>query len=334
MTSSMGRVVVAADQAPPLNLTAEYEVVTVEPFGPTGRLADSLLGGTTVLFSDALPANVDKMVDLRWLQLGSAGYAQVSGQSLTQRGITVTTASGVNDIPIAEWCVLAMLSLERNFIEILEQQRAHAYQRPAKFQRELRGRTIGIVGYGGIGRELARLSTALGLTVWVMNRSAIGSGTQRFTPAGTGDPDGVLPDRSVPFGDWPAFLPHLDYLALTVALNRATTGLLRDPELALLPSHAFLLNPARAHLVDEAALGRALRSGALAGAALDSHYREPLSPADQTWDLPNTIITPHIAGSTQSPHYWARIWELFGQNLDRHRLGLPLYNVVPGQDLS
>ncbi len=136
------------------------------------------------------------------------------------------------------------------------------------------------------------------------------------------------------FGDWPAFLPHLDYLALTVALNPATKSLLGDRELRLLPSHAYLLNPARAQLVEETALRSALCAGSLAGAALDSHYREPLSPEDAAWDLPNTIITPHISGSTQSPHYWERVWELLRQNLDRYHLGVPLLNVVPVQDLG
>lgn len=331
---SVGRVVIAAHQVPPETVTSGFDVVRVDPFGLDGRLEDALLRDTTVLFSDTLPANFDGLTDLRWLQLGSAGYAQVSGHGLTQRGITVTNAGGVNDIPIAEWCVLAMLSLERGFVGMLDHQRAHDYNRSAKFQRELRGRTLGIIGYGGVGRELARLSRAMGLSVWVMNRSAIGPAVDRFTPAGTGDIEGVLPDRYLPFGDWQSFLPHLDYLALTVALNQATKGLLGDRELGWLPSHAYLLNPARAQLVDEEALRSALCTGSLAGAALDSHYREPLSPDDDTWDLPNTIITPHISGSTRSPHYWARIWELFSQNLDRYRMDLPLLNVVPVQDLS
>jgi len=331
---SVGRVVIAAHQVPPETVTSGFDVVRVDPFGPDSRLEDALLRDTTVMFSDTLPANFDGLIDLRWLQLGSAGYAQVSGKNLPQRGITVTNASGVNDIPIAEWCVLTMLSLERGFVGMLDHQRARDYDRSAKFQRELRGRTLGIIGYGGIGRELARLSKAMGLSVWAMNRSPIRPAVDRFTPAGTGDIDGLLPDRSLSFGDWRAFLPHLDYLALTVALNQATTGLLGDLELSLLPSHACLLNPARAQLVDEEALRRALCAGSLAGAALDSHYREPLSPGDDTWDLPNTIITPHISGSTRSPHYWARVWELLRQNLDRYRVGLPLLNVVPVQDLG
>ena len=226
-----------------------------------------------------------------------------------------------------------MLTFERDFIGLLGQQRERAWDRAERYQRELRGRRIGIVGYGGIGREVARQSRSLGMSVWAMNRSSIGPVPHRFTPAGTGDPAGVLPDRTFRLGEWQEFLPELDYLCLTVALNQATRHLLGAPELGLLQPQAVLLNPARAHLVDEAALGRALRSGHLAGAALDSHYREPLGVDDAVWQLPQTVLTPHISGSTGSPQYWPRLWDLYRENLDRFRTGRTLVNVVPDQDV-
>lgn len=332
-TGRIGRVVIASDRHLPESLTTDADVVRVDPFGADGQLDEALAVGTTALFSDTLPTNHQQMTDLQWLQLGSAGYAQVSRKGLTDRGITVTNASGVNDIPIAEWCVLTMLSLQRGFPQIIDNQRTRTYQRQALFQRELRGSTLGIIGYGGIGRELARLTKAMGLRIWAMNRTAIGPTPNRFTPADTGDPQGVLPDRTFNFGDWAAFLPHLDHLAVTVALNHSTSRMLGAQELRLLPRHTYLLNPARAHLVDEEALRTALYTGALGGAALDSHYREPLTNGDPTWDLPHTIITPHISGSTLSPHYWTRVWELLKENIHRFRVGLPLLNVVPAPDL-
>ena len=323
-----------ADRHLPESLTTDADVVRVDPFGADGQLDEALAVGTTALFSDTLPTNHQQMTDLQWLQLGSAGYAQVSRKGLTERGITVTNASGVNDIPIAEWCVLTMLSLDSadSLKSLIISAPGPINGRPCS-QRELRGSTLGIIGYGGIGRELARLTKAMGLRVWVMNRTAIGPTPNRFTPADTGDPHGVLPDQTFNVGDWAAFLPHLDYLAVTVALNHATCSLLGTKELSLLPRHTYLLNPARAHLVDEGALRAALYTGALGGAALDSHYREPITDDDPTWDLPHTIITPHISGSTLSPHYWTRIWQLMEENLHRFRVGSPLLNVVAAGDL-
>ncbi|MGI8415103.1 MAG: NAD(P)-dependent oxidoreductase, partial [Nakamurella sp.] len=230
------RIVAASAVDLPDAITGAFDVVTVPPFGPDQELSAELLDGTAVLLSDVAPANSAELTDLRWLQLGSAGYAQLAGHRLASRGVTVTNASGVNDIPITEWCVLMMLSLERDFVDILRLQRERDYQRPALYQRELRGRTVGIVGYGGIGREVARLSKALGLSVWAMNRSPIGPALDRFTPADTGDPLGALPDRSFASGEWDAFLPNLDYLVLTVALNDATRGMIGAAQLDLLPA--------------------------------------------------------------------------------------------------
>jgi len=123
-------------------------------------------------------------------------------------------------------------------------------------------------------------------------------------------------------------------LILTAALNPGSHDLLGARELRLLPPRAVLLNPARAHLVDETALLRALRAGWIAGAALDSHYREPLSTDDPFWELRNVVITPHISGSGGSPHYQSRLWELFALNLERYLAGQPLLNEVSWSDLD
>lgn len=313
-----------------------WEVVQIPPISPAEPLPAAVAeqaARATVVLSDVAPADSDAMTSLRWWQLGSAGYTQLAGHRFPERGVRVSNASGVNDIPIAEWCLLMMLSLERDLPAILAQSDRREYQRPQLFQSELRGRRVGIVGYGGIGREVARLATAFGLDVSVMNRSPIGPAPLRFAPAGTGDPDGTLEVHRYPMGDWAPFLADLDYLVLTVALNSATRSLIGAAQLKLLPRTAFLLNPARGALVDERALTDALESGELAGAALDSHYREPLQPDDATWSLPRTIITPHVSGSTGSPQYLPRVGELFASNLARFRDGRPLLNQVPPGDL-
>ncbi len=315
------------------SIAPDWTFERIELFAEGAALPPDQAEGCTVLVSDIAPANLDAMTGLAWLQLGSAGYMQVAGLPLEAMGVRVTNASGVNDVPIAEWCLLAMLAFERDLPELLRAQREREWDRRAKFQSELRGRRVGIIGYGGIGREVARLSRALGLEVWVMNRSPIGPTPLRFTPAGTGDPDGTCPHRAFTMADLDDFLPEIDYLVLTAALNPRTVGLLGERELRLLPPTAMLLNPARAQLVEEAALRRALTEGWIAGAAIDSHYREPLPPDDPTWEWPNALLTPHISGSTLSPRREARLWELFGRNVERYRAGEPLLNEVPWADL-
>ena len=301
---------------------------------PDTELPAELIRERTVLLADFVPRNLSAMAHLRWLQLGSAGYEQLSGLPLRRMGIRVTNASGVNDVAIAEWCVAMLLAFERDLPEMLRLQAGHAWERREKFQSELRGRRVGIVGYGNIGRETARLCRALGMEVWAMSRGPIGPRPLRYAVPDTGDPQGVIPSRRFGLDEMAEFLPHLDHLVLTAALNPGSRHLLGARELRLLPPRAVLLNPARAHLVEETALVQALRAGWIAGAALDSHYREPLSAGDPFWELGNVVITPHISGSGGSPRYLSRLWELFALNLERYLAGQPLLNEVSWSDLD
>jgi phosphoglycerate dehydrogenase-like enzyme len=306
----------------------------IDPFPRDTMLPVEIIHDRTILFADFAPANLLSMARLEWMQLGSAGYMQLEGLPLETMGVRVTNASGVNDVPIAEWSLMMMLTFERALPKMLRLQHERGWDRRAQFQAELRGRRVGIVGYGNIGREVARVCRALGLEIWAMNRTPVGPTPLKFAPAGTGDPQGELPHRCFTLDQMEQFLPHLDYLVTTAALNPRTRGLLGERELRLLSPQAVILNPARAHLIDEAALHRALREGWIAGAALDSHYREPLAPDDPTWDLPNVVLTPHISGSTLSPHYLSRLWELFARNLERYITDQPLLNEVSWTELN
>lgn len=300
-----------------------------DPIPPGTVLPAEYLRDRTVLFADQCPANVDAMTSLRWIQLGSAGYQQLAGVPLPP-GVKVSNASGVNDIPIAEWCLLMMFSFLRDYPAILRRQRDHQWDRDVQFQSELRGRRVGIFGYGNIGREVARLCRAVGLEIWALSRSPIGPRPGRYQP---GDPADTMPDRSFTVDGLPDFLRDLDFLILTAPLTDHTRGFFGAPELKLLPRHAVVLNPARAHIIDETALLQALRDGVIAGAGLDSHYREPMPPDDPFWDAPNTVITPHVSGSNGSTHFTTRLWDLFSRNIERFLAGEPLLNEIPSRDL-
>src|SRR6185436_741738 len=199
----------------------------------------------------------------------------------------------------------------------------------AQFTGEIRGRTVGIWGYGGIGRETARLSKAMGMRVHVLTRSGKTSRAGSTFIAGTGDPDGALPDRYFTGQETPAFLSGLDFLIRALPLTTKTEGIIGDPELRLLPRGAFVLNPARATLIQEAALLAGLRDGHLGGAALDTHYQYPLPAEHPLWGFPHVILTPHISGTTFSPHFSAGMLNIFRQNARRFATGEPLLSVIP-----
>jgi phosphoglycerate dehydrogenase-like enzyme len=337
--SSSQHIVIAKDVLPDalatVKVLAGAQPVTVIPsFAGDESLAADLAASCTVLFADELPRNLGEMHNLRWLQLASAGYEHVSGLPLSEMGVRVSNASGVNDVPIAEWCLAMMISFERDIRGLLEMQKRRGWDRPPKYQSELRGRRVGLIGYGSIGREVARLCSCLGLEIWAMSRGSIGPRPNHYSVQGTGDPQGTIPSRIFRMGQMAEFLPHLDYLILTLPLAPSTTGLIGAEELRLLPPTAVLLNPSRGRLIDEGALVQALTEEWITGAALDTHFYYPLPPEHALWSLPNVILTPHISGSTGSRMCLPRLWELFAQNLGRFLSGEPLINEIAAMDLG
>lgn len=310
-----------------------FEVVA--PPGEAVRpLPASLVAEADVLFCTFPPANQAGMRRLRWVQLASTGYSQLFGLGLPARGVTATNCRGCFDVPIAEWNMAMMVNLARDLRLMIRNQEAAIWDRSAVFQREIRGLTVGLWGYGGIGRETARLAKAMGLTVHVFSRSGVGPREGVYTVPGTGDPEGVLPDRVFRPGQETEFLGGLDFLILAMPLTKHTEGLVGERELQALPRHAFLLNPARGAIVQEQALLRALREGWIAGAAIDTHYHYPMPPEHPLWRFPNVIFSPHISGSSLSPHFKRRLWEIFTQNLARLDGGQPLQNVITPAELA
>jgi phosphoglycerate dehydrogenase-like enzyme len=225
------------------------------------------------------------------------------------------------------------VNLARDLRGMIRHQDAGVWDRDARFQNEIRGRTVGIWGYGGIGRETARLCKAMGMQVHVLTRSGIRPRPLNYSVPGTGDPEGRLPDRAFTWEDRFAFLGGLDCLVLAMPLTPATEGLLGEAELRALRPEALLLNPARGPLIREAALLRALREGWIAGAALDTHYHYPMPADHPLWQFPQVIMTPHISGSSLSPSYQVRLWEILRENLTRLAAGEPLLNQLDPDSL-
>lgn len=306
----------------------------VTPVPRPAEVPAELVPDIEAMFCTYPPVNIDQMCKLRFVQISSAGYTQLIGKGLPERGIQASNARGCFDVPIAEWNLAMIVNLARDLRQMLRNQDAQIWDRGARFQSEARGLTVGIWGYGGIGRETARLLKTMGLRVHVLSRRGIGRIENVYSVPGTGDPEGTLPDRVFLAGEELAFLNELDFLILAMPLTPTTAGIIGERELRALPRSAFLLNPSRGPLIDEQALLKALNNGWLAGAAIDTHYHYPLPPEHPLWRFPNVILTPHISGSAQSPHFLERTWDIFVENVARLIDNRPLLNQLSEAQLS
>jgi phosphoglycerate dehydrogenase-like enzyme len=295
-------------------------------------LPDDLLHAVDVLLCRLPPRNLRGMTAPKFVQLSSVGYEHLRHFGLADAPFRVCNARGVFDTAIGEWCLAMMVNLTRDLPAMLRNQASATWERAPRFQQEIRGRTVGLWGYGGIGRETARLAKALGLTVHVLSRFGVKPRRDAYAQPGTGDPDGVLPDRVFTAGQELEFLAGLDFLVLALPRTQRTTGMVGARELQALPRSAFVLNPARGPIIDEQALVASLREGWVAGAALDTHYAYPLPPEHPLWRFPNVILTPHVSGADHSKDFPARMGELFVQNVERYLAGRPLLNVVTAEE--
>lgn len=318
-----------------LRAAGRHHFEVIDPPAEAARpLPAELLADADVLFCTIPPTNHADLRAWKWVQLASTGYTQLFGLDLPARGVAATNCRGCFDVPIAEWNVAMLVNLARDFRRMIRNQEAAVWDRSAVFQREIRGLTLGLWGYGGIGRETARLAKQLGLRVQVLARRGVDAREDVYTVPGTGDPAGVLPDRVFRAGEELEFLGGLDFLIVAMPLTKHTQGLIGERELQALPRHAYLLNPARGPIVQEQALLRALREGWIAGAAIDTHYHYPMPPEHPLWRFPNVIFSPHISGSSLSPHFKVRLWDIFAQNLARLERGEPLLNVITPAQLA
>jgi len=264
---------------------------------------------------------------LRWVQLHSAGVDHVLDKPLWHSDVTITTASGIHAPNMAEYVLMMMLAFAHRLPRMLKYQAQGEWpsQRWQKFvPQELRGATVGVIGYGSIGRQVGRLAHAFGMRVLGMTRSGeLTSGYELPEVAADPAPE---PDRLYTPDQLTAMLSECDYVVLTLPYTSATHHFIDQTALQAMKPTAVLINVARGAIVDEAALTEALRQGHIAGAALDVFEQEPLPADSPLWKLDNIIISPHVSGFT--PHYDDRATALFAENLRRYLAGEPLLNQV------
>ena len=251
---------------------------------------------------------------LGWFHTFSAGVDNPFFRGLVERGVRLTTSSGAHAVPIAQTVMLYLLAFSRDLRGWLDAQSRRAWE-PCDIQ-DLQGRSLGILGMGPIGLEVARLGLAFGMHVTGLRRT----------------PRGDEPCETWPLGRLDDLLPAVDYLVIALPLTPETRGLLDAAALARLRREAVLVNIARGEIVDEAALTDALREGRIAGAALDVFAVEPLPATSPLWSLENVIVTPHSSGTNPGNH--ARATEIFLENLGRYVRGESLRNEVSPSDLT
>jgi D-2-hydroxyacid dehydrogenase (NADP+) len=246
--------------------------------------------------------------NLRWMHLYNAGVDHPIFAMFQQRGVRLTTSAGSSATPIAHSVVMHLLQLCRNSTTFARQQADRQWL--ASDSLDLEGRTVGIVGLGAIGRDVARLLPHFGMRVIGMRRS----------------PDGTDPCETWTTDRLHELLPLVDDLVVTAPLTPETQGLIGTAELALLRPGAHIVNVGRGPIIDESAMTDALISGHLGGAALDVFAVEPLPTDSPLWSLPNVIVIPHSAGSTPLSKH--RAAEMFAANLGRYVGGEPMHNEV------
>jgi phosphoglycerate dehydrogenase-like enzyme len=261
----------------------------------TPAATEALLPEAAGVLAESMP-DLDAATDLEWVQALSAGVDGYDRDALADRGVVLTNASGVHAEPIGEQVLWFLLSFARNLDEAVRQQADDVWLR--FHGGELRGRTLGVIGVGAIGERVAELAGAFDMTVL---------GTKRDTAT---VPDPV--DELYAADEYAEVLVRSDYVVLACPLTSETRGLIGADELALLHREAVLVNVARGEVVDEEALVRALQQDAIRGAGLDVFREEPLPPDSPLWDLPNVLLTPHMAGST--PHWPGRIARIVERN--------------------
>ncbi|MGA7869254.1 MAG: D-2-hydroxyacid dehydrogenase [Candidatus Binatus sp.] len=294
------------------------------------EVGEFVSAGCDVLLTFRVPNDIaNRARGLKWIQLLSAGADHVLGGALKGSAIPITTASGIHATPIAEYTMASMLAYAHRIHLALRAQIRREWMRSGAFMAgvdDIRGTTLGIIGYGSIGRETARLAAAFGMNVLALKRNPADRVDPGWCPAGLGDPEGSIPARFYGSDEREAILRESDYVSVTLPLTDHTRKFIGEREFAAMKPGAYLVNIGRGEVIDERAMATALTAGKIGGAGLDVFEHEPLEATSPLWDMENVILTPHISGANRG--YMDKACQLFVDNLKRFAADRPLLNLV------
>ena len=274
---------------------------------------DALLAETEVIFGFIPPRNIiARAPKLKWMQAVSAGVDRHQGTEIWKSNVIMTGVSGIHATPIGEYVLAFMLMLAKNTPQGFRMMQTRNWQR--YMVRTLRDKTVGIIGLGNIGKEVARLAKAFGMRVIATRRSTKKSGKASNV------------DLLLPRDRLKELLKASDYVALTLPLTPETRHIIGEAEFKAMKSTAYIINIGRGGLIDQEALIKALDAKQIAGAGLDVVTPEPLSKESRLWDFDNVILSPHVSGGMED--YMLHATELFCDNLKRYLDGRKLRNVI------
>jgi len=294
---------------------------------------DEAVRDADVLYTVTVPSIVPaETPDLQWIEMESAGVEWLRDLPVWKSDVIITSSKGIHTVPMAEHLFAMLLALVRSLPAVIRAQERHEWIQNTDFpMHELRGRTMGIIGWGKIGDGVAHLAEAFGMRVIGTRRSVrepseVGATATAYSNPPFLEPVANAPNVVYPESDLHVVLAESDAIVLILPLTAQTEGLLGDAEFAAIKEGALLLNMGRGAVVQEDALVRALQSGRLGGAGLDVFAQEPLPASSPLWAMPNVIVSPHLGGRGERTS--DRAAHLFAVNLRRYLEGQPLINVV------
>lgn len=302
--------------------------IVLHPADSLEEFPQDILPEMEVLYTSIVLPDPEDVPKLKWVQSDYAGIDHMAGHAIVNSDVRVTTLSGVTASVMTEFVIMSILSLGHKLPLMMADKAAKIWadDKYTKFRPlELRGSTVGIVGYGSIGREIARVCKALGASVLAVKSNLKDLKDEGFRIEGTGDPEAELVDRIYPPQAIGSMSELCDFLVITVPLTQETRGLIGEKVFSRMKERSYLIDVSRGGVVDHGALVDALNEGRLAGAALDVFPVEPLPTSSPLWEMENVILSPHISGTTV--RYRELALDLFVENMQRYLSEQPLLNL-------
>jgi phosphoglycerate dehydrogenase-like enzyme len=287
-------------------------ILTGDESGAYSRELDLLLADAEVIYGRRPPPDMlSRAPKLKWFQTFLAGVDHFLDEELIRSPIKITNMSGLHT-NVAEAALSIILMFSKRAPFILENKRQRKWVRYDPMAVE--GSTVGIVGLGKIGKNIARLCKAFGMNVLATRRSAKAGDAFRYV------------DKIFPMSDLKVMLSKSDFVVSILPSTPETDKMFGEKEFMVMRQSSFFINMGRGNAVDEEALIRALSEGWISGAGLDAYEVDPLPLESMLWDLPDVILFPHVSGRMKN--YEQHINRIFCENLDRYIHGKRLKNLV------
>lgn len=309
-----------AEVSPRLRVLDGAAIWDIPDLTDSGRPSDctspeyaALLAQAEVIYGYRLPSNLmARAPRLKWIQGMLAGSELMLTEEIIRSPVILTNVRGIHSAPVSEIALELMLILAKQAPRCFRAKEEKRWERfiPILF----RSQTVGVIGLGHIGREIARLAHSFGARVLAADIRFKKTTSARNV------------DTAFPVERLPVLLAESDFVVLSLPFTRETERMLGEKEFRRMKPTAYLVNVGRGHTIDEAALVRALEEGWIAGAGLDVFTQEPPPQDSRLWELPNVFLSPHIAGRLENYHELAT--ELFCENLRRYLAGKRLLNVI------